>query len=160
MTQNQIAWQNMLENKRSHRATEDIQTRDVAEKERSNRAKEAISIDTLGETRRSNFAKEQENFRHNAATETETARANRNQEKWRADTLVETQRDNVQRAIDRWDQNEATKRGQDMNYATGQSDQAYKRWSTTMNNYTARANKGLDLAGSLVGSLAKALALL
>lgn len=157
MTQNQIAWQNLLENRRSHRATEDIQTRDVAEKERSNRAKEAISIDTLGETRRSNLAKEQETFRHNAATETETARANRNQEKWRKDTLIETKRDNVQRALDRWDQNETNRRGQDMSYGIGMNDQAYKRWSTTMNNATARANKGLDLVGSLLQTLGKAI---
>jgi hypothetical protein len=74
MTANQIAWQNMLESRRSNRARE-------AETNRANLA-------TEGETKRANLAKEGETNRHNLATEgiailghQETVRSNKVKEK-------------------------------------------------------------------------------
>lgn len=80
MTRNQIAYWDLQESKRSHRAVE-------KETNRSNLAREA-------ETYRSNLAREQENVRHNKVTEVETERHNRATETLTDKQLRETVRHN------------------------------------------------------------------
>lgn len=91
MTQNQIAYAKLLEDRRSHQATEDInKTRNAQDYE--------LGILGLNETRRANLAKEQENYRSNRARElltgqqnAETKRANlaRESETFRHNTVGE-----------------------------------------------------------------------
>lgn len=91
MTNNQIQYQRMLEERRSNRAQE-IETKRSnlaregetirsnlvreAETHRANRANETIGLLGLNETIRSNVAKETETNRANVAKETETNRSN------------------------------------------------------------------------------------
>lgn len=69
MTQNQIAYQKNLEEKRSHLAQEDLTQRRDAETARANQAREY-------ETHRANVTGERETNRSNLARELETNRAN------------------------------------------------------------------------------------
>lgn len=73
MTQNQIAYQNLQEDIRSHLASEALKGRELTEVERANLAREL-------ETNRANLAREAETYRSNLAREFETHRANVAQE--------------------------------------------------------------------------------
>nr|AMP18938.1 hypothetical protein [Otarine picobirnavirus] len=77
MTQNQIAYWRLQEDKRSHKS-------DETERRRTNLANEAIKQESnqlrgseLNELIRSNTARESENWRHNVTSEGETQRHNR-----------------------------------------------------------------------------------
>lgn len=95
MTSNQIAYWNLVEQKRANMASENTKRFSAEETQRANQAKEA-------ETFRSNLAKEQETKRSNLAHEYEATRHNRQQERFSQDQLTieghklnETKRHNV-----------------------------------------------------------------
>lgn len=73
MTQNQIAYQTHLENKRANRAREDETHRSNVANEEENRR---FHADSIAETKRSNIAREFETNRANVARENETSRSN------------------------------------------------------------------------------------
>lgn len=80
MTQNQIAYWNYQETKRSNQAREGENKRHninaETETNRHNLASESIDLSSLYETNRANLAKEKENTRANQARERETHRSN------------------------------------------------------------------------------------
>lgn len=74
MTKNQIDYQALQENIRSHQASEGLTHEANVETARSNRAREQLNFDTLQETKRSNLAREAETNRSNLAKELQARR--------------------------------------------------------------------------------------
>lgn len=99
MTQNQIAYQNLLETTRSNKAREYETNRANVTKEqetnRSNLANEKIQTDRNVETNRANVARETEEHRKNTTQEAETKRANLSNENVKYQQLLETHRSNL-----------------------------------------------------------------
>lgn len=76
MTNNQISYLNLQEQKRSHLANESFNLDSLAETSRHNVATEEFNLSNLAETVRSNKAREVETKRHNQRTEGESVRHN------------------------------------------------------------------------------------
>lgn len=76
MTQNQIQYWSMKDQREAYLEQARHNLAVEAETQRSNRAREAFDLSNLQETNRSNIAREQETNRANVARETETNRSN------------------------------------------------------------------------------------
>lgn len=114
MTENQINYQKLVEQKRANKAQEQLTAQRDAETQRANVARETENIRANQarerEENRSNVARETENNRSNLARELETNRSNKANEalaKYKADTAAE-----------------ASKYGADKSYS-GRVDSAY-----------------------------------
>lgn len=80
MTYIQTLWAKHLEDKRSHKANEELTAQANAETERSHKANEALTNKQLDETIRHQIAQDTETMRHNMVSEAEIAQHNRETE--------------------------------------------------------------------------------
>lgn len=153
MTQNQIAYQAHLENKRANEAREAETHRSNTVNEKEN---ERFHSASLAETRRSNIARETETNRSNLAKEIETNRANVARE-------TETNRSNL--ATEMLKATDIRVRSEDSRYATdvgyqGRIDSAYiNQWGvspTDLSSLASSIGKGVKTAAPGAKGVAKA----
>lgn len=88
MTANQIAYQKLLEDQRSHKAGEAQKVAELEESSRHNRASESVEMGKLGEAIRINTINSAETQRSNLARELETNRSNLASERIKRETNV------------------------------------------------------------------------